>query len=265
MTPLRQQFLQDLQLAGLAELTCEAYVRAVRQLSQHFRQSPDTLTEAQVRDFFSYLKNECHFARGSLTIAYSGIKFFFRRTVPRDWKTLVHLRVPPETKLPDVLTVEEVHRIVAATRSQQNRTCLWTIYSLGLRLSESLSLEVGDIDAARSFVHVHRGKGSVDRYVPLPASTLDLLRRYWRTHRNARLLFPALGRGRTQGQTASEPLPKATIQGTLRRVVTELGIKKRVAHFLIHSPHKTLRAPLQPPTLPSKTDSAHFPPRLRRS
>jgi site-specific recombinase XerD len=236
MTPLRQQFLQDLQLAGLAERTCEAYVRAVRQLSQHFRQSPDTLTEAQVRDFFSHLKNKCHFARGSLTIAYSGIKFFFRRTVPRDWKTLEHLRVPPETKLPDVLTVEEVHRIVTATRSQQNRTCLWTIYSLGLRLSEGLSLQVGDIDAARSFVHVHRGKGSVDRYVPLPQSTLELLRRYWRTHRNVRLLFPALGRGRTQGHTASQPLPKATIQGTLRRVVTELGIKKRVSvHTLRHS------------------------------
>jgi site-specific recombinase XerD len=236
MTALRHRFLQDLQLAGFAERTCEAFVRAVRQLAQHFRQSPDTLTEAQVRDFFSHLKNERHFARGSLTIAYSAIKFFFRRTVPRDWKTLEGLRVPPETKLPDVLTVEEVRRIIAATRSDQSRTCLWTIYSLGLRLSEGLSLQVGDIDAARSFVHVHRGKGSVDRYVPLPASTLDALRHYWTTHRNPRLLFPALGRGRTQGHAATEPLPKATIQGTLRRVVTELGIKKRVSvHTLRHS------------------------------
>ena len=236
MTALRHQFLQDLQLAGLAERTCQAYVRAVRQLALHYRQSPDSLTEAQVRDFLSHLRNDRRFARGSLTIAYSGLKFFFRRTVPREWGTLDHLRVPAETKLPDVLTVPEVQRIIAATRSEPGRACLWTIYSLGLRLSEGVSLQVGDIDAARLFVHVHGGKGAVDRYVPLPASTLDVLRRYWSTHRNPRLLFPALGRGRIHGRSATEPMPRATIQGTLRRVVTEIGLKKRVSvHTLRHS------------------------------
>jgi site-specific recombinase XerD len=236
MTVLRQRFLQDLQLAGLAERTCHAYVRAVRQLAEHVHQSPDKLSESQVRDFFSHLKNERRFARGSLTIAYSGIKFFFRRTVPRDWKTLEHLRVTPETKLPDVLTIEEVRRIIAAVRSEPCRACLWTIYSLGLRLSEGVSLQTGDIDAARAFVHVHRGKGSADRYVPLPASTLDVLRRYWATHRNPNLLFPALGRGRKDGPTAAERMPRATIQGALCRVVKELGIKKRVSvHTLRHS------------------------------
>ena len=155
MTVLRQRFLQDLQLAGLAERTCEAYVRAVRQLASHPRQSPPTLSETQVRDDFSHLKNERRFARGSLTIAYSGIKFFFRRTVPRDSKTLEGLRVPPEKKLPDVLTVEEVRRIIAATRSEPCRVCLWTIYSLGLRLSEGVWLEVGDLDAARACGNRH--------------------------------------------------------------------------------------------------------------
>lgn len=236
MTALRSRFLQDLQLAGLAERTCEAYVRAVRQLADYYRQSPDSLSEAQVRDFFSHLKNERRFARGSLTIAYSGIRFFFRRTAPRDWKTLEHLRLPPEKKLPDVLTVEEVRRIVATTRSHQTRSCLWTIYSLGLRLSEGVSLQIGDIDAARSFVHVHRGKGSADRYVPLPSSTLEALRGYWTTHRNPHFLFPALGRGRKEGRTATEPMPRATIQGGLCRVVKELGIQKRVSvHTLRHS------------------------------
>jgi len=236
MSALRQQFLQDLQLGGFAERTCEAYVRAVRQLAAHFHQSPDTLSEAQVRDYFSHLRNERQFARGSLTIAYSGIKLFFRRTVPRDWKTLEGLRVPPEMKLPDVLTVEEVREIIGATRSEPCRACLWTIYSLGLRLSEGVSLQIGDIDAARALVHVHRGKGAVDRYVPLPASTLDVLRRYWTTHRNPRLLFPALGRGRKEGGTAAEPMPRATIQGALCRVVKQLGIRKRVSvHTLRHS------------------------------
>lgn len=236
MTPLRQQFLQDLELAGLAERTCESYVRAVRQLAEYYGQSPATLAEAQVRDYLSELRHVRHFAPGTLKIVYSALKFFYRRTAPRDWKTLERLRVPRQKKLPDVLTVEEVRRVIAATQSDGCRTCLWTIYSLGLRLSEGLTLEVGDIDAARSLVHVKHAKGSVDRYVPLARSTLEALRRYWKTHRNGRLLFPALGRGRNEGPSAQESMPRSTLQKVLSRVVEQLGIKKRVSvHTLRHS------------------------------
>ncbi len=235
MTPLRQKFLQDLQLAGLADGTCEAYLRTVWQLARHYHQSPDTLCEAQVRDFLFHLRHERKFATGSLKIAYSALRFFFSHSVPRRWKTLQNLRTPKQLQLPDVLTIEEVHDIVSATHSEQWRTLFWTIYSIGLRISECVSLEVGDIDAARSLVHVHRGKGAVDRYVPLPVSTLQVLRRYWTTHLNPRLLFPALGRDGKQGRSATEPVSRKTAQAALRRVVAELGINKRVSpHTLRH-------------------------------
>ena len=149
MTPLRQQFLQDLNLAGLADGTCKVYVSSVRQLAAHYHQSPDTLSEAQVRDFLCHLRKERKLAAGSLKIAYSALKFFFSRTVPRDWKTLDELRTPKQRKLPDVLSIEEVHRIIAATRSAQWRTLFWVLYSLGLRISEGLSLEAAG--------RVHRG------------------------------------------------------------------------------------------------------------
>lgn len=236
MTALRQRTLQDLELAGLGPRTCEAYLRAVRQLAEHFSQSPDKLSETQVRDYFCHLKNEKAFAAGSLKIAYSGIKFFFRHTAPRDWETLKSLRVPPEKRLPDVLTIEEVGRIVSAASTQHHRTCLWTIYSLGLRLSEGIHLQLGDVDAKRSLVHVHHGKGAIDRYVPLPEQTLELLRRYWLTHRNPRWLFPALGRGRKEGRNATKPMPRSTVQGALRRITDKLNFKKRISvHTLRHS------------------------------
>ena len=100
MTALRQRMLQDLQLAGLGARTCEAYSRAVRQLAEHFSQSPDQLCEAQVRDYLSYLKNEKGFAAGSLKIAYAGVKFFFSHTVPRDWQTLSGARTSSPTPRP---------------------------------------------------------------------------------------------------------------------------------------------------------------------
>ena len=128
-TALRQRMLQDLQLAGLSERTQEAYLRSVRQLADHFHTSPDRLSEHQVRDYFLHLKNDRKFASGSLVVAYSGIKFFYSQTTPRDWSTLQRLRVRKEKRLPDVLSVEEVRRLIAAVRTPPTRTYFWTVYS----------------------------------------------------------------------------------------------------------------------------------------
>ena len=95
-----------------------------------------------------------------------------------------------------MLSVDEVRRLIAAVRTPHNRAYFWTVYSLGLRLEEGLHLQVGDIDSARMMVHVHRGKGAKDRYVPLPSRTLKVLRQYWVTHRHPVWLFPATGRRR---------------------------------------------------------------------
>src|SRR6185437_14450480 len=116
-TQLGQRMRQDLQLAGLSEGTQGAYLRVVRQLADHFHTPPDRLSESQVRDYLLHLKNDRHFASASLGIAYSGIKSFFSHTAPRDWPTLRRLRVRREKKLPDVLSVDEVRRLIAAVRT----------------------------------------------------------------------------------------------------------------------------------------------------
>jgi site-specific recombinase XerD len=227
---------QDLQLAGLSERTQEAYLRAVRQLADHFHTPPDRLTEPQVRDYFLHLKNDRKFASASLAIAYSGIKFFYSHTTPRDWPTLRRLRVRRDKRLPDVLSVDEVRRLIDAVRTHHNRAYFWTVYSLGLRLGEGLHLQVGDIDGPRMLVHVHRGKGAKDRYVPLPSRTLKVLREYWVTHRHPRWLFPATGRDHHQAATATGPMDKSSVQGAMRRVVQELKFQKAISiHSLRHS------------------------------
>jgi len=236
MTTLREKMTHDLQLCGLSERTQEAYLRAVRQLADHYHTPPDRLTEEQLRNYFLYLKNEKRFAPASLKMAYYGIRYFYTHTAPRQWATLERLRVPKEKRLPDVLTVDEVRRLVAAVRTLHNQTYLWTVYSLGLRLNEGLHLQVGDIDGGRMLVHVHRGKGAKDRYVPLPPQTLTMLRQYWATHRNRAWLFPATGRDHQQAAIATEPMGKASVQGAMRRVVEQLGYQKRISvHTLRHS------------------------------
>ena len=103
-------------------------------------------------------------------------------------------------------------------------------------MHEALFLQVTDIDAQRMRIHVHRGKGAKDRYVPLPEATLNILRYYWKLHRNPVWIFPRLGRSSKEGPTATIPMKKSSVQGALLRVLKQLNIKKRISiHTLRHS------------------------------
>lgn len=233
---LRERMSQDLQLQGKAKRTHDGYLREVRKLACYFNTPPDQLSEQQVGEYLLYLINECEFAPGSLSVAYSGIKFFYTITEPRDWDVLKKLRRPKQRTLPSVLTIDEVHRLIGAVKQHRNAAYFWTVYSLALRLEEGLNLQVGDVDSQRMMVHIHRGKGAKDRYLPLPNSTLTVLRDYWVTHRHTTLLFPAIGRNRKIDSTSSRPMNATTVQGCMKQVVKQLGFKKRISpHTLRHS------------------------------
>lgn len=237
---LHQRFTEDLQLTGKAPRTQAAYLRAVRQLADHCRCSPELITETQLRQYFLHLKNDRQFAHGSLRVALSGIKFFYAVTCRRDFDTLSMVKLQNITALPEVLTAAQVHQIIDAATTQRIATYFWTVYSMGLRLNEGLNLHVGDIDAARGLVHIHRGKGAKDRLVPLPTSTLHLLRSYWATHRHKRFLFPADGRNHSLAKdgvsTAKTVMSETTVQGAMKKITTEIDFGKKVSiHTLRHS------------------------------
>lgn len=236
MTELRKKMIECLQLRGLSDRTQEMYVRAVRQLAEHYHKSPDSITEEELRQYFLYIKNTKKYSRSASTIALCGIKFFFEHTLNRDWTTLRFVRAPREKKLPVILSIEEVRKILGCVRLPRYRVCLATIYSCGLRLQEGTHLQVQDIDSSRILIHVRRGKGGKDRYVPLPKRTLELLRQYWVTHRHPVLIFPAPGRGGIGLSTATEPMPRSSVQGAFREALKESGIHKPASvHTLRHS------------------------------
>jgi integrase/recombinase XerD len=232
---LCQRMLGDMALAGLAPGTSDGYVRGIRGLTAYYELSPEHLTEQQVRDYFLHLKNDRDLANGTLSVAFSGIKFFYTHTVPRDWKTLTLVRVPKPRTLPDVLTIDEVRRLIDTVQRPDLRAYFWTVYSLGLRRGEALRLQVGDIDSQRGLVHVRLGKGSKDRYVPLPQRTLAVLRQHWATHRDPVWLFPA--RKPPHGGWARKgPMQAVSVRQAMARVVEQLHFKKNVTiHTLRHS------------------------------
>lgn len=236
MTELRKRMIECLQLRGLSARTQEMYVRAVRQLAEHYHKSPDVITEEELRQYFLYIKNVKQYSRSASTIALCGIKFFFEHTLYRDWTTLRFVRAPREKKLPVILSFEEVRRLLGCVRLPRYRVCLSTIYSCGLRLQEGTHLHVQDIDSARLLIHIRCGKGGKDRYVPLPQRTLEQLRQYWITHRHPVLIFPAPGRGGTGLATATAPMPRSSVQGAFREALQDSGLHKHASvHTLRHS------------------------------
>ena len=237
MTALRQRMLEDLQLHGMAERTQEAYIRAVSQLARFYHKSPDLVTEEEIRQYFLWMKNVKHYSRAATTIALCGIKFFFRRTLQRDWTILKLVRPPRDQKLPVVLSQGEVRDILGRVRLLRYRVCLVTIYSCGLRLREGTQLKVADLDTARQLIHIRHGKGGKDRYIPLPQRTLELLHEFWLTHRNPVWMFPACGRGaRTDMPRATRSFPDSSLPIVFRQALLESGIQKQASiHTLRHS------------------------------
>ena len=236
MTPLRKRMIEDLRLRGYAERTVEAYTQAVVHLARFFGQSPDRLTEEQVRHYLVHLSTVKKVARATHTIALCGIKFFYEQTLGQKWTVLDVARPKKEKKLPVVLSRDEVWDILDSVRSPIYRVCLITIYSCGLRLMEGAHLQVPNVDGARKMLHV-TGKGAKDRCVPLPDATLQFLREHWRTHRHPLCLFPAT---RQPSQPASEaavrPISRDSLQKAFQRALKQSGVHKRAhVHSLRHS------------------------------
>lgn len=237
MTPLRQQMIAALQLSGQGERTQASYVREVRLLAQCYHQAPDCITEQELQRYFLHRTNVDGLAPASMRICDSGLRFFSQHVLKRDWHTLSLLRARTEHRLPAILSVQEVRPLLTAATPLPNQASFTPVYRLGLRLHEALSLQASDIDGQRLQVHVHRGQGAKDRYVPLPADTLTRLRPYWTTHRNTTWLFPATGREHTQGPTAAAPLSRSSVPGACRIAKQRAGLTKTgvAIHTLRHS------------------------------
>lgn len=235
ISSLQKRMVEDMCLCSFAPRTQDSYVRSVSRLTRYYKKSPDLITEEELRAYFVHLTCERKLARPTITIALSGIKFFFEKTLKRDW-SLTGVPVPKRNKfLPVILSRKEVHSIVGKIRNVRHAACLTLIYACGLRISEGCAVKVTDIDRGRMQLHV-RGKGSKDRYVPIPPSVMPLLAACWRSHRNPAWLFPFVGRGGSHGATADRHVPIETVQQVFRKAYMESGVTKKVSvHSLRHA------------------------------
>ena len=237
MSDLIKRFKEDLQLAGYAKRSIESYASSVLRLQRFYNKPLEHITEEDLRQYWLCCQSEFGWSAATLRISYTGIQHFFTRTLIRSWNIFNEIKWKREETLPTILSLAEVRKIIYALPTLQSHTFYLTLYSLGLRLREATSLQVKDILSDRGLVHIHAGKGALDRMVPLPKITLFTLRKYYKTHLNPKWIFPALGRnGGKNARFAKDHVSDSGVQGVLQRTLKRLGFKKHVhPHVFRHA------------------------------
>lgn len=192
-TTIRDKFIEHMELFGLSKQTQRSYINGVKGLAKHHNQSPETLSDDQVRAYFRHLILERKLARTSCGTYLSGITYFFRHICNHEVDDRFGLPPRPRgRKLPSVLSMEEVSRLLSCVENFKHRVLLKTIYSAGLRVSEAIRLKPEHIesDPSRMMIRVEQGKGRKDRYTVLSEKLLCELREYWRKYSPVHWLFP---------------------------------------------------------------------------
>ena len=190
MTPLRQQMIDAMQVRGFSVRTHRSYLEAIGQLARYYRRSPDRLSGEELQAYILYLAKERHLSAASCRLVLNAMRFLYRQVLERE-SFGIQLVVPKRPqRIPELLTRDEVSRIVLACRNFKHRILLTTCYGCGLRVSEVVTLKVRHIDGERHLLRVEQGKGAKDRQVILSQSLLTVLRHYWRALRPTQWLFP---------------------------------------------------------------------------
>jgi len=228
MTPLRQKMINTLVLKGYSPKTQSSYLYAVEKVAKYFHRSPDTIDAGELESYFLHLLTERHMANASVRLIVNAMRFFYTQVLQRPPQSYA-VRYPKlPQRIPELLTREEVQKLLSQTKTLKNYTLLATCYAVGLRVSELVHLSLRDIDSPREILHVRGGKGNKDRELILSPSLLQLLRRYWCAYRPSPHVFCA--------QNSQRPLSVCTAQKVFRRAKRAAEIDKQGGiHSLRHA------------------------------
>ncbi len=233
VSPLRRRMLEDMTMRKLHAKTQAAYLRAVKNFTCFFGRSPDLAEPEDLRSYQLHMVEQ-GVSNTTLNATITGLKFFFGVTLDRPSALKKMSPVRKEQKLPRVLSVEQVARLLQAVTNLKHRAALSVAYGAGLRASEVTHLKIADIDSERMIIRVHQGKGRRDRYAMLSPSLLELLRAWWRqAHAQGRMLadgwlFP--------GQNPLKPLSTRQLNHACKSAAAAAELDQGISmHTLRHS------------------------------
>ena len=242
ISPLRQRMIEDMRMRKFGEKTQSQYLRAVRQFAKYLGRAPDTASVEELRNYQLYLVDNGT-SPASLNSAICGLKFFFSITLDRPEAMAKMKPVHLPRKLPEILSPDEVKRLIAAAGYLKHQTALALAYATGLRVNEVVHLKVSDIDSQRMTLRVEQGKGQKDRYAMLSPLLLERLRVWWRVARAQGKMFD--GGWLFPGLDPVRHLSTRQLNRAIHAAADEAGIEKRISmHSLRHySEFRTMSSP----------------------
>ena len=229
MTQLRQQMIRAMELKNLSAHTQKAYLAAVSGIAKFYNQSPEKMTKEKIEDYLLYLKNDKGNAPNSCYSVLTGLRFFYKHVAKKKIPVTYSIR-RTHRKLPQVLTMSDVWKIICSTNNPKHRLILMTTYSAGLRVSETKNLKPEHIDSKTMLIKVE-GKGKKQRYTLLSNTLLTELRSYYRQYRPDTYLFPSSFK-----KKKNKPLSYESIRNIYENARKKAAVKKGAGiHTLRHS------------------------------
>jgi site-specific recombinase XerD len=181
MTDLRRRMIDAMTVRGFSPRTHASYVAAVRGLAKHYRRSPDALSREEVQAYLVHMITKRRLSWSTCSIAAHAFRFLYHVTLGWD-RVEFDVPVPKQPqRLPEILSREEVARLIDTPPNPKHRLLLATAYAEGLRVSEVVRLRVADLDRKRMTLRVEQGKGRKDRIVPLSRKLLARFEEYWKS------------------------------------------------------------------------------------
>lgn len=224
-----QKFKNWLTSKRYSQNTIKTYTEALGNFLYFFKHK--LVNEITNDDLIQF--NNAYILKNNLSASYqnqivNAIKLFYS-TVQNKKIEMSGIHRPKRAKLlPNVLSKEEVKRILNAHVNLKHRVMLSLIYSCGLRRGELLNLKLTDIDSKRNLIFIHQAKGKKDRIAPLSIKILSMLREYYSGYKPKFWLF--------EGQNKGEQYSEKSLQSVLKLALIKTGIDKPVSlHWLRHS------------------------------
>ena len=232
MTHCRRIMLEELQRRNFSPTTIRSYLYAVERFARHFKCRPDRLNHTHLRSYQAHLLRTGQLQPKTVRLHVSALRFFFVKTLRRRYLLDDTPYPKAPQRLPSILSVEEMARLIEAADGLYHRTMLMVLYSTGMRSAELLQLHVADIDSRRMLIHIRHGKGGRDRYVPLSPTLLETLRVYYRWMRPKTWLFP----GTVHNWRVDKPITKRVLWNAVVLAAERADLRKRVSpHVIRHS------------------------------
>ena len=232
-SPLRQRLIDDMTMRRFSRETQRNYIRDVGRFATWLRRSPHTAMAEDLRRF-QIEQQEAGVPVPTMNSIVAALRFFFTHTLDRPDLARKLVRTAHARKIPVVLTLEEMKRLLEATTCLKHQAALSVAYGAGLRVAEVSALKVSDIDSERMLLRIERGKGGRYRNAMLPNGLLVLLREWWRAGRQQGILnadgwlFP--------GRNAMVPISTRQLYRVVVEAAEAADIAKRVGpHTLRHS------------------------------